>query len=153
MVSDKPMKKIKHNDWLYEQLREPGFAAEYLTAAAEDEEPVVFLRALRKVAEAQGMAEVAGQRVSSSMAAYNDARIRSNRSWSLMRPLPSDRQEAQAEDASPPRVPLQSVGFPLSFSPPEFTGGRTALIPTYGECVCALIQPHPPLVPLKLVGF
>ena len=42
------MEKVKHNDWLREQLRDPGFAAEYLTAAAEDEEPAVFLQALRK---------------------------------------------------------------------------------------------------------
>lgn len=53
------MRKVKHNDWLREQLRDPGFAAEYLTAAAEDEEPAVFLQALRKVAETQGMAKVA----------------------------------------------------------------------------------------------
>lgn len=32
------MKKVQHNNWLREQLREPGFAAEYLTAAAADEE-------------------------------------------------------------------------------------------------------------------
>ena len=44
MVSDKLMKKGQHNDWLREQLRDPGFAAEYLTAAAEDEELAVFLQ-------------------------------------------------------------------------------------------------------------
>ena len=48
------VKKVKHNDWLRDQLRDPGFAAEYLTAAAADEEPAVFLQALRKVAEVQG---------------------------------------------------------------------------------------------------
>ena len=53
------MKQVKHNEWLREQLKDPGFSAEYLTAAAEDEEPAVFLQALRKVAEAQGMAVVA----------------------------------------------------------------------------------------------
>ena len=51
--------KVRHDEWLYEQLKDPGFAAEYLTAAAEDEESVVFLQALRKVAEVQGMAKVA----------------------------------------------------------------------------------------------
>ena len=50
---------MKHNEWLREQLKDPGFSAEYLTAAAEDEAPAVFLQALRKVAEAQGMAAVA----------------------------------------------------------------------------------------------
>ena len=53
------MKQVKHNEWLSKQLKDPGFSAEYLTAAAEDEEPAVFLQALRKVAEAQGMAAVA----------------------------------------------------------------------------------------------
>ena len=48
------MKKVKHDERLHEQLRDPGSAAEYLTAAAEDEEPAVFLQALRKVAEVQG---------------------------------------------------------------------------------------------------
>ena len=47
--------KVRHDEWLYEKLRDPGFAAEYLTAAAEDEESVVFLQALRKVAGVQGM--------------------------------------------------------------------------------------------------
>ncbi len=51
--------KARHDEWLYEQLKEPGFGAEYLTAAAEDEESVVFLQAFRKVAEVQGMAKVA----------------------------------------------------------------------------------------------
>lgn len=33
------------------RLQDPGFAAEYLTAAADDPEPVVYLSALRNVAE------------------------------------------------------------------------------------------------------
>ena len=51
--------KVKHNEWLREQLKDLGFSADYLTAAAADEEPVVFLQALRKVAEAQDMTAVA----------------------------------------------------------------------------------------------
>ncbi len=46
---------MKHGDWLKQQLRDPGFAAEYLTAAAEDTEPAVYLAALRKAAEARGI--------------------------------------------------------------------------------------------------
>ena len=42
------------------EIRDPEFAAEF-PAAADDEEPVVFLSALHKVAELQGMAEVAGK--------------------------------------------------------------------------------------------
>lgn len=49
-----------HKAWLQEQLKDPGFTAEYLTAAAEDAEPRVYLAALKKVAEARGgLAEVA----------------------------------------------------------------------------------------------
>ncbi len=44
---------MKHGDWLKQQLRDPGFAAEYLTAAAEDTEAAVYLAALRKVADAR----------------------------------------------------------------------------------------------------
>lgn len=50
---------MKHDAWLKEQLQDPGFAAEYLTAAAQDAQPAVYLAALRKVAESRGMAKVA----------------------------------------------------------------------------------------------
>ena len=48
-----------YKEGLLDRLQDPGFAAEYLTAAAEDPEPVVYLSALRNVAEARGMSEVA----------------------------------------------------------------------------------------------
>ena len=38
---------------------DPKLATEYLNAAAEDEDPRVYLAALRTVAEAEGMAKVA----------------------------------------------------------------------------------------------
>ena len=47
-----------HAEWLHEQLQDPVFAAEYLSAAVEDE-PAVYLSALRQVAEAHGMAKIA----------------------------------------------------------------------------------------------
>lgn len=43
-----------YDDFLSEQLRDPELAAEYLTAALEDDAPGMFLVALRNVAEAQG---------------------------------------------------------------------------------------------------
>lgn len=43
-----------HKAWLNEQLQNRRFAAEYLTAAAEDAEPRVYLAALKNVAEARG---------------------------------------------------------------------------------------------------
>ena len=54
----KPPASRPHDEWLHEQLKEPAFAAEYLTAAAEDD-PAVYLSALRHVAESHGMAPVA----------------------------------------------------------------------------------------------
>lgn len=51
---------VSHRERLIEELRaEPELAAEYLNAAAEDDDPRVYLTALRTVAEAQGMAKVA----------------------------------------------------------------------------------------------
>lgn len=45
---------IQHDDWLYQQLQDAVFAAEYLNAASEDDDPKIYLTALRKVAEARG---------------------------------------------------------------------------------------------------
>lgn len=50
---------MKHDVWLKEQLQAPGFAAEFLTAAAQDAEPAVYLAALQKVAESRGVAKMA----------------------------------------------------------------------------------------------
>jgi len=43
-----------YDEFLHEQLRDPELAAEYLTAAIEEDTPELFLIALRNVAEAQG---------------------------------------------------------------------------------------------------
>lgn len=51
---------VSHRERLVEELRaDPALAAEYLNAAADDDDPRVYLTALRTVAEAQGMAKVA----------------------------------------------------------------------------------------------
>jgi len=51
---------VSHRERLVAELRaDPRLAAEYLNAAAADEDPRVYLAALRTVAEAQGMAKVA----------------------------------------------------------------------------------------------
>jgi probable addiction module antidote protein len=44
----------KHDDWLLEKLKDAQFAAEYLNAAIEDDDPKTYLTALRKVVEARG---------------------------------------------------------------------------------------------------
>jgi probable addiction module antidote protein len=52
----------KHDEWLAEKLKDAAFAAEYLTAAAEDDDAATYLAALRNVAEASGgMAHIAEQ--------------------------------------------------------------------------------------------
>ena len=48
-----------YEEILLEDLKDPAEAAAYLQAALEDEDPAVFLLALRQVAQAQGMANVA----------------------------------------------------------------------------------------------
>jgi len=45
---------IKHDDWLIERLQNAEFAAEYLNAASEDDDPQSYLTALRQVVEARG---------------------------------------------------------------------------------------------------
>ncbi len=48
-----------YKESLLEDLKDPNEAAEYLTAALEDDSPDVFLLALRDVAEAHGMKQLA----------------------------------------------------------------------------------------------
>ncbi len=81
------MKTVKHNDWLYEQLKDPNFAAQYLTAAAEDEEPAVFLQALRKIAEAQGMPQVAVRAGVPRESLYRVLSANGNPRWSTLAPV------------------------------------------------------------------
>ncbi len=53
---------MKHDIWLTEQLAGDEFAAAYLTAAAQDNEPAVFATALRAVVDARGgLAKVASE--------------------------------------------------------------------------------------------
>ena len=50
---------VAYEEVLLEDLKDPAEAAAYLEAALEDKDPSVFLLALRQVAQAQGMANVA----------------------------------------------------------------------------------------------
>ena len=85
--SDRIMQQVKHNEWLRKQLKDPGFSAEYLTAAAEDEAPAVFLQALRKVAEAQGMAAVAKRAGIPRESLYRVLSAKGNPRWSTLAPV------------------------------------------------------------------
>lgn len=48
------MKTVKHDDWLLNKLQDAEFAAEFLNAASEDDDPKTYLTALRQVVEARG---------------------------------------------------------------------------------------------------
>lgn len=74
----------KHDDWLIDQLKDPGFAVDYLNAAAEDPEPTVYLAALRKVAEARGMAEVAARAGIPRESLYRALSPRGNPRWATL---------------------------------------------------------------------
>ena len=58
-IRRKPL-TASHRARLVEEIRgDPELAVEYLNAAAEEDDPRIYLSALRTVAEAQGMANVA----------------------------------------------------------------------------------------------
>ena len=68
---------INHDDWLFAQLQDAAFAAEYLNAAGEDEDPATYLTALRKVVEARGgMAFIAEKTQLSRETLYRTLSIR-----------------------------------------------------------------------------
>jgi len=70
---------IKHDDWLLEQLTDAEFAAEFLNAANEDDDPKTYLAALRKVVEARGgMALVAEKAHLSRETLYRTLSARGN---------------------------------------------------------------------------
>jgi len=68
-----------HDDWLMAQLADAEFAAEYLNAASEDDDPKTYLTALRKVVEARGgMASVADKAALSRETLYRTLSVRGN---------------------------------------------------------------------------
>lgn len=70
---------VKHDDWLFEQLKDGEFAAEYLNAASEDDDPKTYLTALRKVVEARGgMAMIAEKAHLSRETLYRTLSTRGN---------------------------------------------------------------------------
>ena len=55
-----------HDVWLFEQLKDSEFAAEFLNAASEDDDPATYLLALRKVVDARGGMTVVAEKTSLS---------------------------------------------------------------------------------------
>lgn len=74
------MKTIaRHDEWLMAQLADAEFAAEYLNAASEDDDPKTYLAAMRKVVEARGgMATVAEKASLSRETLYRTLSTRGN---------------------------------------------------------------------------
>lgn len=58
-MSKKMAELRNYKEDLSERLADPAYAAAYLDAALEDDEPGVFLLALRDVAEARGVSKLA----------------------------------------------------------------------------------------------
>lgn len=50
-----------YETYLHERLCDPSSAAEYLNAALEENDPAIFLLALRDIAEARGVSKVAAE--------------------------------------------------------------------------------------------
>jgi len=48
------MKTVDHEDWINQKLQNPEFAAEYLNAASEEDDPRIYLTALRQIVQARG---------------------------------------------------------------------------------------------------
>lgn len=68
-----------HDEWLKAKLADPEFAAEYLNAAIEDDDPKVYLAALRHVVDARGgMACVAEKASLSRETLYRTLSARGN---------------------------------------------------------------------------
>ncbi len=68
-----------HDNWVLKQLADPEFAAEYLNAASEDDDPKTYLTALRKVVQARGgMATVADKADLSRETLYRTLSVRGN---------------------------------------------------------------------------
>ena len=69
----------QHDNWLFEQLKDAQFAAEFLNAASEDDDPKTYLTALRKVVDARGgMATVADKAELSRETLYRTLSVRGN---------------------------------------------------------------------------
>lgn len=48
------VRSVNHDEWIKEKLKDPDFAAEYLNAAADEDDSRIYLTALRQVVEARG---------------------------------------------------------------------------------------------------
>jgi probable addiction module antidote protein len=73
------MKTVDHDEWLFKKLQNAKFAAEFLNAASEDDDPKTYLTALRQVVEARGgIKQVAKKTKLSKESLYRSLSARGN---------------------------------------------------------------------------
>jgi probable addiction module antidote protein len=75
---------VPYESGLHARLRDVTYAAAYLTAAMEDDEPIVYLQALRHVAEAHGMAKIAEASGIPRESLYRALSAKGNPRWSTL---------------------------------------------------------------------
>ncbi|MEI6790783.1 MAG: addiction module antidote protein [Myxococcaceae bacterium] len=71
-------KLISYQEDRNERLKDSEYAAEYIKAALEEDDPKVFLMALRNVADAQGIAQLAQKSHLSRENLYTTLSVRGN---------------------------------------------------------------------------
>lgn len=81
-MAKRKSKTVSYNERLYERLKNPKEAAAYLNAALENEDPRIFLIALKDVAEAHGgMARLAKEAELNRESLYRTLSTRGNPRW------------------------------------------------------------------------
>jgi probable addiction module antidote protein len=74
-----------HDKWVIEELRrDPAFAESYLETALEENDPHIFMLALRHLAEARGMSKVAEEAGIPRESLYRALSARGNPRWSTL---------------------------------------------------------------------
>ena len=81
------LRSVPYNDYLLKSLKDRRRAKAYLKAALEDEDPRVFLLALRNVAQAQGMGRVAVESGLNRESLYKMLSDRGNPGWQSLSAL------------------------------------------------------------------
>lgn len=78
---------VDYREGLHERLQDVEYAADYLSAALDDEDERVFLLALRDVAEAHGISRVAKEAELNRENLYRILKASSNPRWSSISAL------------------------------------------------------------------
>lgn len=109
---------VDYKSGLLRRLAEPGYAIGYLNAALEDEDQRVFLLALRDVAEAKGLSQVAREAQLNRENLYRMLSLNGNPQLSSLTAL------------------LRSIGLRLAIQPDQpysMTAGAAVVAEEQGE--------------------